>query len=650
MQAAKVVNIEPLRLVTSCMAASVCLRFHEMKKRKEEQKMIEEEQRNLIMDVNHGNGNGMIDEYDIDDGYDDDYKDDIDINNSPYSPQNDINDMNDIDNDNDNNLYAHGTFRNGYHNNHKNDMNGNGINGYSNGNGYGHMNGHNNNKDDNSNKLMWIKKGSKKKEKKDKTYLVADLSNIACSVSIIECKEKKHSDIVRVHHVSGNINDGIWRMINAFSLYVVKSFVDGYKGYYRPNLDIDAKIQELEMQINGVSSSHSNHNNNHKSNDDEQEQKYNGSTQHPKSIGNVTTKSNSNNSSKSRKKKKSAKKNTALNNGKINFYESITKYNYQNDVVVYDQLQQIESIERVEDEEDDLDDDMEEMSEENNEALKCRFRSQMLCDTIIEHLHDQYKNEEVQIHYEKFYRSFSLQLILTTKKLHEIALNPFLFNMTNCIDKILQEFNENNISNFQSNNNISKSKRKKKKKGSKKKKKSRIKIDECILVGDGGNIPEVVTLFSEYFNINQELSLQPIVARGCAIVAAVDQELIPSPISLDLLQFSIRMEDAINMNNDENTLIIESQTACPCKKTITRYTYLNNQTTYLMKFYEGESNNNKLCQLIGKFEIRNIEKRPKRDTKMVIAIHIDRNCIMFVTAEDVTSKPPKQLNVIKLDH
>ena len=35
---------------------------------------------------------------------------------------------------------------------------------------------------------------------------------------------------------------------------------------------------------------------------------------------------------------------------------------------------------------------------------------------------------------------------------------------------------------------------------------------------------------------------------------------------------------------------------------------------------------------------------------MVIAIHIDRNCIMFVSAEDVTSKPPKQLNVVKLDH
>ena len=222
------------------------------------------------------------------------------------------------------------------------------------------------------------------------------------------------------------------------------------------------------------------------------------------------------------------------------------------------------------------------------------------------------------------------------------------------IDKTLQEFNENNISNFQSNKSIQSSSmsrnggRKKKKKG-KKKKKKRIKIDECILVGDGGNIPEVVSLFSEYFNINQELSLQPIVARGCAIVAAVDQELIPSPISLDLLQFSIRMEDAVN-NKDENTLIIESQTACPCKKTVTRYTYLNNQQTYSMKFYEGESNNNKLCKLIGIFEIRNIEKRPKRDTKMVIAIHIDRNCIMFVTAEDVTSKPPKQLNVVKLDH
>merc|ERR1712228_378722 len=71
----------------------------------------------------------------------------------------------------------------------------------------------------------------KNQNKKNKCFLIADLSNIACSLSIIECIQKRHSDIVKVHFISGNINCGIWRMINSFSLHVIESFIDGYIQY-----------------------------------------------------------------------------------------------------------------------------------------------------------------------------------------------------------------------------------------------------------------------------------------------------------------------------------------------------------------------------------------------------------------------------------
>eukprot|EP01083_Nonionella_stella_P143699 447146_1 len=485
LQAAKEVNIEPLRLVTSCLAASVCLRYHQ------------------IQQI-HGTSSETTDEDDSK-GEDIHAQDAYDYNNRPYTNE---------------------SIKNGYYSNNKK-------------NGYGsHYSG----------EKTAAKKKKKNRTTQNKCYLIADLSNIACSVSVIECVEKRHSEIVKVYHLLGTINYGIWRMINSFSLFVVKSFVDGYRGYYRPTMNM---IEDK------------------------------GAKRYVKS-----------------------------------------KYNYRNDVFVYKQLQQIEEIEMEEENSSDDDDEEEEdwtNTVNKNEALKCRFRSQMLCDTIIEHLHDQYKNEEVQIQYDKFYRSFSLQLILTSRTLHEIALNPFLFNMINCIDKILQEAKSNNKCK---------------------------KIDECVLVGDGGNIPQVVALFGEYFNVNAELSSHHIVARGCAIVSAVDQELISTPISLDVLPQSIRMYDATN--GKHNTLIIEAQNPCPCKKTVTRYTSKNNQSTYDMKFYEGESTNNKSCALIGVFQIINIPKRPKRETKIVIAVHLDRNCIMMVSAEDVTSKPPMQLTVIKL--
>jgi len=532
------------------MAASVCLRYYEMN--------------DTLIDRNEPTSQHA---HDHDVGIDDDFKHDLlddfgDFNNSPYDAA-------------PSHLHAHGKLNNGLT-----------ANGYSNSNGYSqhtHSNGQPPTK----------KKKKSTKKKKSKCYLVADLSNIACSVSIIECKERRHSDMVKVQHCAGSINDGLWKMVNAFSLYVVKSFVDGYKGYYRPNLNIDSLGNVVHQRL--LSSPH-----------------------------------------------------LPGNSKQIQFYESITKYKYKNDTFVYEQLEKIDNIERHEDDEQDDDEEEEDgaliLNESNSEALKCRFRSQMLCDTIIEHLHDQYKNDEVQIHYEKFYRSFSLQLILTSKKLHEVALNPFLFNLNNCIDKILEQFHSASLS---ENSNSNKKKKSMKRR---KRKKKRFQIDECLLVGDGGNIPEVVNLFADIFNINLELDTQAMVARGCAIVCAVDQEFLASPISLDLLPHSIRMEDATNNEQNENTLIISAQNPCPCKKTITRYTYRNNQSVYKLRFYEGESKNNKLCTLIGVFEIRDITKRPKRETKIVIAVHVDRNCIMFVSAEDVVSKPPKPLTVVKLQH
>merc|ERR550525_1975126 len=174
---------------------------------------------------------------------------------------------------------------------------------------------------------------------------------------------------------------------------------------------------------------------------------------------------------------------------------------------------------------------------------------------------------------------------------------------------------------------------------------SSVRIHECVLVGDGGQIPAVVALFEMYFNLKHEHSGGHLVSRGCALSAAIDLDLIQSPVSLELVPHSIRM-GLIEENSDANMVMIAAQSPCPCKKTVQRY--VQEETTYRMCFYEGESSNNAQCQLIGRFEVRNIERRAK--TKLVIAVHVDRNGIMMVSAEDVTAKPPVSLTVVKLSH
>ena len=421
MQAAKEANIEPLRLVTSCMAASVCLRYHHILRAQDNapdevhDDDHKEELTNHHDDGIHGNHT-------------------MDMGNSPYNPDGHNHNMN--------------GGKNGFYDYH------NGHNGHSH---QSHNHHDHHHKEHRKRKKRKKRKSKKSVKSRSRCYLVADLSNIGCSLSIIECKQKRHSDIVKVHFCSGSTNDGLWRMINAFSLFVVRQFVDGYNGYYRP-------------QSNGLQSDghFNNHSNGYSENADPNRQRSDHHHQQQHSNG---------------KHYDRAPKRMA-------FYDSISRYDYKHDMFVYDELQRIESIETTENTANtqsngnhnglggqlhltnSINDTL------NNEALKCRFRSQMLCDTIIEHLHDQYRDDEVQIHYQRFYRSFSLQLILTAQRLQEIALDPFLFSLTNCIDKIVQEFDGD------------------------------IRIDECLLVGDGGNIPAVQSLFGEYFEMNGDTAMQ----------------------------------------------------------------------------------------------------------------------------------------------
>merc|ERR1719295_1776057 len=153
MQAAKEANIEPLRLVTSCMAASVCLQYH------------------------HTLRGHDTTSHDV---HSDDYKEDatnhhddskVDYTNSPYTAYHGPHD------------HHNGHFsgsKNGYYNHH----NGHHHNQH---NHYGQYHHHHHHHDDHRRK----RRKRKKRKSRSRCYLVADLSNIGCSLSIIECKQKR---------------------------------------------------------------------------------------------------------------------------------------------------------------------------------------------------------------------------------------------------------------------------------------------------------------------------------------------------------------------------------------------------------------------------------------------------------------------------
>lgn len=482
-------NLSNVRLVSSCLAATVCLRFHEVladRQTKNDAEQITEHDNDALLRTQH----------------------DADPNNSPYR----IGSLSDSPE-------APSPLRT--------------------------RNGKMKTLSNHSQSTQKHKHREKsKKHKRRRLYLIADLSNIGCSVSIIECLSRKRSEMVRVHYLNGDVQHGLWRMITAFALYVVRCFVDGYRNSYAHSLEHRVRPPPIPLE-------------------------------------------------------------------------------YSNDTPIYTELQRIEEIEAAE---------VDEFADESGEALKCRFRALMLCDAIIAQLHDQYRNEEVQIHYERFYRSFSLQLILTSHRLREIALAPFLFRMTSVLDKILQHFEADIRPNIEI------------------EKESESEL-ECVLIGDGGQIPSVVALFAEYLDVLHSAHVSDGisgVARGCAIACAAEHgfDLAAAPLCLDVLSHSLRIQrDGTESEKEaENELVIAAQTPIPCKKTLTRSVFVS---SVCLSVFEGESVHNKLCRRVGVFEVCGVPKRSKR-TKLVVAVHVDRNGIMRLSAEDVTSKPPLQLRVVKI--
>ncbi|ETO17825.1 hypothetical protein RFI_19485 [Reticulomyxa filosa] len=128
-----------------------------------------------------------------------------------------------------------------------------------------------------------------------------------------------------------------------------------------------------------------------------------------------------------------------------------------------------------------------------DEAMKCRFRARMICASVLEHLHDKY-NKDISLHYDRFYGDYSLHLIMKLKTLEQLIIEPFVFEIRQQIDLLLQDTKETEIHD----------------------------LNTCIVTGDGAAIPAVSDCIEEYFDVNDSLKNKPVVSRGCALVCAGD--------------------------------------------------------------------------------------------------------------------------------
>ena len=164
---------------------------------------------------------------------------------------------------------------------------------------------------------------------------------------------------------------------------------------------------------------------------------------------------------------------------------------------------------------------------------------------------------------------------------------------------------------------------------------SKSQVHDVVLVGGSTRIPKIQCLIKEFFNgkkLNKSINPDEAVACGAAINAAaitnVRDEKIEKLILLDVTPFSLGIET----NKGEMFVFIPRNSTTPTKKTQILSTFNDNQTSFLVKIYEGERQLTKYNYHLGSFSLDGIPPMPRGQAQIEITIDLDVNSIINVTA------------------
>ena len=162
-------------------------------------------------------------------------------------------------------------------------------------------------------------------------------------------------------------------------------------------------------------------------------------------------------------------------------------------------------------------------------------------------------------------------------------------------------------------------------------------IDEVILVGGQTRMPTITSRVKELFGKEPNKSINPdeVVAVGAAIQAGILQGDVKDVLLLDVIPLSLGIETLGGVA----TKLIERNTTIPTSKSQVFSTAADNQTSVEVHIVQGERAMAADNKSLGRFILEGIPPSPRGMPQIEVALDIDANGILNVTAKDkATSK------------